>query len=62
MEYTYGVSTVGGVLDLCLMKFHLLLLDESLDLGMFLPDDLEQILSEYLSPLHLTFIRTSVLC
>ena len=43
--YTYGISTVGSVLDLCLMKFHLLLCYDGLDLRMFLADDFEQIFS-----------------
>ena len=43
------------------MKFHLLLLKENLDFGVFLADDFEKIFSEYLCPLDLTFIRTSVI-
>ena len=60
MEYTYGVSTVGGVLDLCLMKFHLLLLDDGLDLSVFLAYNFEKVFSENLRTLNLTFIRASV--
>ena len=45
MEYTYGVSTVGGVLGLGLMKFHLLLLNDCFDLIVLLANDLEKIFS-----------------
>ena len=45
MEYTYGVSTVGGVLDLCLMKLHLLLLNDCFDLIVLLANDLEEVFS-----------------
>lgn len=59
MEYTYGVSTVGGVLDLCLMELHLLLRDDGLDLCVLLPYYFEQILCQNLGALNLTFVRTS---
>lgn len=56
---TYGISTVGSVLGLCLMKFHLLLLHDGLDLFVFLADDFKQIFSQNLGTLYLTFVRTS---
>lgn len=42
-----------------LVELHLLLLHDSLNLGMFLSNDLQQVLGEYLCPLYLTFIRAA---
>ena len=41
------------------MEFHLLLLNDSLDLRVFGVDDLKQILSESLRACNLLFIRTA---
>ena len=57
--YTYGISTVGSVLDLGLVEFHLLLLEDGLHLFVFLFDDVEQVLCEHLGALDLSFIGTS---
>lgn len=57
MKYTYGVSTVGGVLDLCLVKFQLLLMDDGLDFCMFCAYYVKEIFGEDLGPLHLPFVR-----
>lgn len=39
--YTYGISTVGGVLDLGLMQLHLLLCQERLHFRVFLMNNFQ---------------------
>lgn len=41
--FHHSASTVSGILSLSLMKFHLLLLDLNLDLGMLLTNHQQQI-------------------
>ena len=57
--YTYGISTVGGVLDLGLMKFHLLLRQNRLHLCVFLTHNVQQVLCEHFGALYLSFVRPS---
>ena len=57
--YTYGVSTVGGVLDLGLMQLHLLLRQHRLHFRMLLADDLEEVLGEHLGALDLLLVRAA---
>ena len=54
--YTYGISTVGSVLDLCLMKFHLLLRQHLFHFRVFCAYDLQEILCERLRALHLLLV------
>ena len=56
MKYTYGVSTVGSVLDLGLMQLHLLLRQHRLDFRVLLADDLEEVLGKHLGALHLLLV------
>ena len=57
--YTYGVSTVGGVLDLSLMQLHLLLRQNRLHLGVFFPYDFEEVFCEDFRTLHLSLVGPS---
>ena len=58
--YTYGISTVGSVLDLCLVELHLLLREDGLHLVVFLLDDFEKIFCEGFCALDLAFVGASV--
>ena len=58
--YTYGISTVGSVLDLCLVELHLLLREDGLHLVVLLLDDFEEVFCEGFCALDLAFVWTSV--
>lgn len=57
--YTYGIGTIGGVLHLRLVKFHLLLLEHRLHFCVFISDDFQQVFSEHLGTSDLAIIWSS---
>ena len=58
--YTYGISTVGSVLDLCLMELHLLLVYYRLHFGVFRSYDFEKIFGKDFGTRDLTLVWSSV--
>ena len=60
MEHTYTVSTVSSVLDLCLVEFHLLLLQKRLDLRVFFLHYNQQVFRESFRTLYLLLVWTAV--